>query len=30
MRRATGTLTLPTLAALGIEIANDNAELSSD
>jgi hypothetical protein len=26
----TGTLTLPTLAALGIEIANDNAKLSSD
>ena len=26
----TGTLTLPTLAALGIEIANDNARLSSD
>ncbi len=26
----TGTLTLPTLAALGIEIANDGAKLSSD
>jgi len=26
----TGTLTLPTLAALGIEIANDSAKLSSD
>ena len=26
----TGTLTLPTLAALGIDIANDNTKLSSD